>query len=160
MEGQTLFLYGFNVVRLNHLARIVFDSQLSAVQVSDCEVNTCESLQQSDFLFDKQISAFTFKNFVRLFLHNDNNITGFDTWEFIGLAVEDVLLIVGRTLVNLSIKNFLLFYYFFTIAHFAFVLLVYRFTLSSAIITRTLRLSVHTWSKLLHTSYHASTFAS
>ena len=64
MEGQTLFLYGFNVVRFNHLARIVLDSQFSAVQVSDCEVNTCESLQQSDFFFDKQISSFTFKNFV------------------------------------------------------------------------------------------------
>ena len=160
MEGQTLFLYGFNVVRFNHLARIVLDSQFSAVQVSDCEVNTCESLQQSDFFFDKQISSFTFKNFVRLFLHDDNNITGFNTWELISFAVEDVLLIVGRTLVNLSVKNFLLLYYFFTITHFAFVLLVYRFALSSAIVARTLRLSVHTWSKLLHTSYHTTTFAS
>jgi hypothetical protein len=65
---------------------------------------------------------------------------------------------VWRTLVNLDIKDFLLFVDFLSIASLALILFVDDFALSSAFVARSSRLTVHAWSNHLHLRYH--TFAS
>ena len=95
-----------------------------------------------------------------LFLYNNNYITWFSSWILISFAMESIRLIVWCSLVNLCINNFFFFYDFFTLTIFAFVFFVYHFTFTSTIITRSRRLSIHTRSKLLHSSNHTTTFTS
>jgi hypothetical protein len=97
---------------------------------------------------------------VGLLLDNDDDIAGLSTWELVGLPVEGVMLAIGRTLVNLSIDDFLFFVDLLAIANLALVLLIDDFSFSTTIVARTLGLSVHTGSELLHFGNHAATSAS
>ena len=94
---------------------------------------------------------------MRLFLNNNNNIARLLTWKFIGLSMVWILCIVWCSFINFNIKNLFFFYDFFSITYFTFVFLIYHFTLASTVITRSLTLSVHTWSNHLHTSYRSTT---
>jgi hypothetical protein len=83
---------------------------------------------------------------VSLFLNLDNYITRFNAGELIGLSMEDITLSIRCTLVDLDIKDLLLFENFFAIACLAFVFLINNFTCSIALIARLCALTVHTWS--------------
>jgi len=97
---------------------------------------------------------------VGLFLYNNDNITGFLTWELVCLTVESELHIVGSALVDLSVENFLLLCHLFALANLALVGFVDNFTLATAVITWALRLGVHARSKLGHTGDHTLATAS
>lgn len=137
VERKTLVENSLDVIRLDDLSGLILDAELGAIEVNKHEVDTSESLQKSNFLLHQEISTFTLVLLVRLFLHDDNHIASFATGELICLTVESVLLIVGRALVNLSLKDFLLLLNFFTIASFALVGLVNFLASTTAIITRT-----------------------
>jgi hypothetical protein len=96
---------------------------------------------------------------VRLLLNNYNDITWLDARVFVGLAMEDVLLVVWCTLIDFRLDDLLLLHNFFAIAVLAFVLLINDFTFTIAVIAGTLGLSVHAWSKHLHSSHYAATLA-
>ena len=72
----------------------------------DHEVNTGKSLIESDFMLEQDISALSLELLVGLFLHNNDDIAGFDARRLIDLAMEGVLAIVRSALVNHGIENF------------------------------------------------------
>jgi len=159
MERETLLADGLDVVRFDHFAWLVHYSNFGSVQVSNHEVDACQSLQQGDFFFHQYVCAFPLEHFMGLLLHDDDYITSFDAWVFVSLAVESVLLAIGCTLINLSIEYLLLLAHLFAIASLALVLLIDYLALTSASITRPSRLSVHSRSQLLHLCHLAATFA-
>jgi hypothetical protein len=92
-------------------------------------------------------------------LHNNNNISGFNSWELISFTVESVLLVVGCSLVDFSFENFLLLNYLFTIASLALVLLINDLALTAAVIAGASRLTVHAGTEHHHFVYHTTTAA-
>jgi len=94
-----------------------------------------------------------------LLTHNDN-ITSFHAWVLICLAMELVLIVVWCSFVNLDLNDLLFFAHLLSIASLTFVLFVNYFTFSTAIIARSLRLCVHSRSKLLHSDHHSSSLTS
>jgi hypothetical protein len=110
-------------------------------------------------LFNQEVRALAFKPLVRLFLDNDNNVTWFHAGELISLAVENILGSVSSTFVHFSFDNFFLLDNFFAVASLAFIFFVDDLTLATAIVTRSLRLTVHPWTKHLHLGDLSSAFA-
>jgi hypothetical protein len=45
MEWETLVGHGFNVIGLNYLSRVVFNSDFGAVEMGDNELNSSQSLE-------------------------------------------------------------------------------------------------------------------
>jgi len=97
---------------------------------------------------------------MRLLLNNNYHISGLHSWVFISLSMKCISLIIWCTFINLSLYYFFFFYNFLSLTNFALIFFIYNFAFSPTIITRSRWLSVHTWSKLLHASYHTPTFAS
>ena len=128
--------------------------------MSDLKINTSQSLQQGNLLFNQKVCTFTFEDFVSLLLNNYDNITCFHPGVLICFAVENILLVVRSTFVDLSFDDLLFLNNFFTIASLAFVFLINDFTFTTAIITRSLGLCVHAWPKHLHSDYLAASLAS
>jgi hypothetical protein len=75
---------------------------------------------------------------VGLLLNNYDDITWFHPWVLVGLAMEDILLVVGCTLIDLSFYDLFFFNDFFAITIFAFVLFIDDLTLAIAVIARSL----------------------
>lgn len=111
-------------------------------------------------MFKKEIGSLSLELLVRLLLHNDDDITGLLTWVLVGFTVESVLTVVGGSLVNLSIDNFLLLSDLLALANCAFVGLINDFTFAIAIVTRSLRLRVHSRAELSHAGHDTATTAS
>jgi hypothetical protein len=128
--------------------------------VSDSEIDTSQSLEESNLLFDQEIGAFPLEYLVGLLLHNNDDITGLGSWELVSLSVEGVGLPVRCTLVDLGIDDLLFLHDFLAIASLALILLVNDFTLSTTVITATSGLCVHAGSELLHFGYLTATSAS
>jgi len=137
VEGKTLVEDGLDVIGLDHLSGFVLNAKLGSIKVGDDEVNTSQSLEESDFLLHEQIGTLTLEALVGLFLDDNDDISGFTAGELISLTVESVLLVVGCTLVNSSLKDFLLLVNFLTIASFALVGLIDDLASSTAVITST-----------------------
>ena len=89
---------------------------------------------------------------MRLFLNHDNDITRHLSRVFIAFSVESNPTIIRGALVDHNLKHFLLLDDFLALAGLARVSFVNNFSLTMAIITRTLRLRVNTRSKLQHLS--------
>lgn len=96
---------------------------------------------------------------MRLFLNNNHNIAWLHAWVLIGLAVEDVLLVVRGAFVDFCLNYLFLLDDLFTIASLTFVLFINYLAFTIAIIAGALGLGVHAWSEHLHSGYHATTFA-
>jgi len=126
--------------------------------VSNLEINTGQSLKECYFLFNQKIGSFTFELFVRLFLNYNYDVAWLNSWILVCFTVENIRLVIRCTFVDFCLYYLFFFYDLFTIASFAFVLVVYNFTFTVAIIARPRRLCVHTWSELLHSRDHTSTF--
>jgi len=159
VEGKTLISNGLNIIWLNNFPRLVLNSQLSAVQVSDHKVYTSESLEKSDFLSNKQVSTLSLELLVRLLLHNNHNVSWLHAWILVRFAMESVLLVVWRTFVNVCFQNLFLFDDLLAIASLALVLFVNHLALSATVFARPLRLRVHARSKHLHFGHHSVTLA-
>lgn len=123
------------------------------------KVNSSQGLVESDFFLHKNVGTLTLEDLVWNLLHDDDNVTWFSTWELVSLTVEVVGLSIWCTFIDLSIDDLLLFNDTLTIALLALVFLIDLFTLSIAIVARSGRLSVITWSKLLHFGNHTTTLA-
>jgi hypothetical protein len=160
MVGHTVTLHGLDLVGLDHLAGLILDADLLTVKVGQHEVNTRESLEEGDLLFNEQVSSLTLEGLMALLLNLDHHVTCFRVGELICLTVEHVLLTVGGTFVNLYFKNFLLFGDFLAIASLALVLLIDDLTFSLALIAWASTLRVHAGAELLHDSPHTSSLAS
>ena len=150
MEGKTFVGNCLKVVGLNHLARLVSDSNFRAIEVCEHEIDTSEGLNERDFVFKEEIGALSLKLLVRLLLNHNHDVTWLLTGVFISLAMECVLAVVGRALVDHGLEHFLLLHHLLTLACFALVGIVDDFTLTTTIIARTLRLRVHAWAELGH----------
>lgn len=94
VERKTFLGDSLEVVGLNDLTWLVFNSDLGAIQMSDDEVNSCECLNQSDFVFNEQISTLTLEALMGLLLHYNDNVAGLLTWGLVSFSVEGVLSIV------------------------------------------------------------------
>lgn len=137
MVGHAVTLHGLDLVRLDHLTGLILDADLLTVQVGQHEVNTRESLEKGDLLFNKQVSSLTLEGLVALLLNLDHHVTRLHVGVLVCLTVEHVLLTVRSTFVNLYFKNFLLFDDLLAIANLALVLLVNDLTRAVALITWT-----------------------
>ena len=146
MERKTLLTHGLQIVRFNHLSRCARDSDICAVQVLDDEVDTGQSLIKRDLLFAKDIGTLSLELFVGLFLHNNDDIASLNTGCLIGLTVEGVLAVVRSAFIDHRIKDLLLFLDLFAFTYCAFFSLINDLILSTAVVTRALRLGVHAWS--------------
>lgn len=160
VEGQTLVKHSLNVIGLDNFARLVLDAQLGSIEVVDDEVDTSESLQESDFFLHEQIGALALEAFVGLLFHNDDHIAGLATRVLVGLTMESVLLVVRRALINLSLQNFLLLLDLLTIAVLALVSFINDLTSATAFIARASRLRVHAGTEHYHFVDHTTTIAS
>ena len=140
MERQALVWDCLQVVGLDHLARLVLDSNLGAIEVSHNEVHACQSFSERDLMFNEQISALSLESLVGLLLDYNDDIAWLLTGVLVSLAMESILAVVGCTLVNRSVNDLLLFYDFLAFAGLTFVCLVNNFTLATTIITRALAL--------------------
>ena len=159
MEWQTFLGYRLEVVGLNNLTRLVFDAKLGAVKVCDHKVDASQGLNESDFVFNEQVSSLSLELLVGLLLHDNYNVTSLLAWELISFTVERVLLIVGCTLVHHGVENFLLLDNLLALASLALVGLVDNLTLATAVVTRTLGLGVHARSELGHARHHTTATA-
>lgn len=128
--------------------------------MSQHEVDTAKGFLESDFMFNKQVSTLSLELLVRLLLHNNDDIAGLSAWELVSFAVERVLAVVWRTLVDRHIDDLLLFVDLLALASLALVGVIDHLALSATIVTRTLRLRVHARSELGHASHHTATTAS
>ena len=146
MERKTLLRHSLQIVRFDHLSRRVCDSNISAVQVLDYEVNTSQSLVESDLLFEKNIGTLPLKLLVGLFLYDNDDIAGLDTGCLISLTMESVLAFVRSTLVYHNVENLLFFVDLFTFTRCASIGFINDLTLTTAVIARALGLGVHTGS--------------
>ena len=102
------------------------------------EVDAGQCLDKRDFLFEEEISTLALEALVGLFLHDDDYITCLLSRVLVGLAVECVLLIIRRALVDLGVEHLLLFRHLLALASLALVGLIDDFTFATAIIARTL----------------------
>lgn len=159
MQWHTLALNSFNVVWLDNFAWLVFNSDFSVIQVCDNKINSSQCLKEGYFLFEHQVSAFSFEKFMFLFDYLNDDIAWFHIRKFVCLTMEDILLPVGSSLVNLNIKHLLFLNDFLTVAVLAFVLLINFFALTMAIIAWSSTLLIHSWSQHLHFSSHTSALA-
>lgn len=150
VEGKALVWHRFQVVWLDHLARLVLYPDLGAVQVQEHEVDPGESLLERDFLFNQQVGTLPLKALVWLLLHNYDDITWLLSRILVGLTVERVLAIVGGAFVDRRVNNFLFLGYLLALTSLALVGVVNDFTLAAALIAGALTLRVHAWSELSH----------
>lgn len=160
MVGHTVSFDRLDFVGLDHLTRLVLYADLLAVKVSQNEVNTSQSLQESYLLLYEEIGTLTLEGFVALLLDLDHHVTCLNVREFVSLPMEYVLLSVGSTLINLDLKDLLLFGDLLSVAGLALVLLVDNLALAFALLAWASALRVHARSKLLHHSPHTSALAS
>lgn len=160
MERKALVGDCLQIIGLDNLARLVPDADFRAVKVSQHEVDTSEGLDQSDFMFEEQIGSLSLELLVRLFLHDNDDITGLLAWELVGFTVERELAVVGCALVDHGLENFLLLDDLLALANLAFVGFIDDFTLATAIVTRSLGLRVHSRAELLHACHDTATTAS
>jgi hypothetical protein len=160
VERKTLLFDGLDVVGLNYLARFVFDSKFGPVKVLNHEVDSSQSLKESNLLLHQEIGTLSLKGLMGLLLNNYNHVASLSSGELVSFAVESVLLPIGCSFVDFSLKDLLFLGDLLAIAGLALVLLIDDLTLSIAVITTTSRLRVHTGSKLLHFGYLTATSAS
>jgi hypothetical protein len=159
VERQTLAHNSLQVIGLDDLTGFILDSNFGSVQVRYDEVNARQRFLQGDLLLHQQVGSLALKLLMGLLLRNDNDITGLHAWELIGLAVEGVLVVVGRSLVDNCFKHLLLFDNLLAIASLALVLLVDNLTLTAALVARALGLTVHARSEHGHFHDHATSLA-
>ena len=159
MEWKTLIWDCLQVVWLDHFTWLVLNSDFCAVKVSQAEVNSREGFDQSDFVFDQEISTLSLELLVGLLLDHNDNVARLLAREFVSLTVESVLAIVWCTFVNNCVENFLFFRHLFALASLALVCVINDLAFSAAIIARSLGLRVHAWSKLGHASHNTSSTA-
>ena len=96
---------------------------------------------------------------MRLLVHHNYDISSFSVRMFIRLTMEDVFFTMRGTFIYVCFENFFLFDNFLSIAVFAFVSLINDLTSSSAFITRSGRLRVHSWTYHSHLCFHSSSIA-
>ena len=116
------------------------------------EVDASKGLNQSDFMLEQEIGTLSLELFVRLLLDNDHDVTGLGPRVLVSLAMERVLAVVWCTFVDLCVENFLLLDDLLALARLTLVGLIDDLTLTATVVTGTLRLRVHAWSKLCHPS--------
>jgi len=97
---------------------------------------------------------------VRLLLHHNDNITWLGSWVLISFSMVGELGVVWSTFVDIDIDNFLLLHNLLSIASLALVGVINDLTFTTAVITRTLALRVHSWPELGHFGDDSSTSAS
>lgn len=139
---------------------MVLNSKLGTIEVGNNKVDSSEGFKKSNFFLNEQISSLTLESLVRHFFNNNDDITGLGARVFISFSVEYVVIAIRRTLIDFSFNNFLLFADLLSIANFTFILLIDDFSLSTAFITRSLRLRVHARTELDHLGDHTTSLAS
>ena len=143
MERKTLLTHGLQVVRFDHLSRVVLDSDICAVQVLDHEVNAGQSLIKRDLLFEKNIGTLSLELLMGLFLHDNDDIAGLNAGCLVSLTMEGVLTVVRSTLIDHRVEDLLFFLDLFTFARCASIGLINDLTLTAAVVARALGLRVH-----------------
>jgi hypothetical protein len=159
VEGETLVNDSHNFVGLDHETGLVLNSELGAIEVSHDKVDTGESFKEGNFLLNEQVSTLTLEDLVRHLFDNNDDIAGLGTGELISLSVEDVVVAIRGTLIDLSLDDLLLLDDLLSIANFALEFFVDNFSLTSAIVTGALRLRVHAGAELDHLGDHTTSLA-
>jgi len=134
MVGHAMSLNSLDFIRLNYLTGLVLYSDLTAIKVSQHEIDTSERLEKRYLFFHQKVSTTTLESIVGFFLHLNDYITGLNIREFISLAMEDVFLSVGSTFVDLDLEDLLILDNLLAIAIFALVFLIDDLTLAVAVI--------------------------
>ena len=96
---------------------------------------------------------------MRLFLNLYNNISSFNTWEFICFTMEHISFSIRSSLINLNFENFLFFCNLLSITILTFIFLIDLFSLSTAFVAWSCSLTIHSWPKHLHNGSHSFTIA-
>ena len=125
----------------------------------NAEINSGQRVDQSNLSLYQEVGSFPLKLFVWLLINDDDDVAGLGAWEFVRFAVEGVLISVGCAFVDVNFNDLLLLRDLLSIAGLALEGVIDNFTLAMAVVTWSLRLSVHAWSELLHLHDHTPSFA-
>ena len=96
---------------------------------------------------------------MRFLIHLDDHITWLDARVLISLPVEDVLLTIWCTLIDLCLKDLFLLDHLLSLTCLALVLLADDLALAIAFIARSSTLCVHARAEHLHNGSHSATLA-
>lgn len=136
MEGKTLLVDCFQRIGCDHFSGFVLNSELAAVEMSYREVYSSQGFVQGNFFFHKDVGSLALESFVFHLLYDNYHITGFNSGELVGLAVEGVLAAVWRSLVDLRFEQLLLLDDLLSIAGSALVFFVNHLSFASAVVAR------------------------
>ena len=159
IEWEAFLCDCLNIVGLDDLTWLVFNSNLSAIEVCEDEVNTSECFDQRNFVLDEQVGTSSLELLVFHLFDDNDDITWLLTGVLVSFAVEGVFGTVGCTLINRNVDNLLLLLGLLSIANFALVGFIDDLTFAAAVIARALRLRVHAGSKLRHASHDTASTA-
>ena len=102
VEGHAQVFHGEFGVWLDHIPGGVLYPDLSAIKVGQDEVETGQSLKQSDLLLHEKVSTLASEGLVLLFLEDHDNVTSLSFRDLITFAMLGVLFTIGCTLVDLN----------------------------------------------------------
>lgn len=140
----------------HNLTGLCLYSKFASIQEINDEINACKRLVQCDLLLHQQVSSFSLKHTMRLFIDYQDDVARLLIWMRIRLAVEGILLTVWCSFVYFTNQDLLLFHNPFTIAVLALFSLINYLPCAIAFRTWSSGLGVHTWTKLRHLRPHAS----
>ena len=109
VERHAQVLYGEFGIWLDYFPWVVLYPYLSPIKVGKDEVETSQSLQQSDLLLHEKVSTLALEGLVLLFLEDHDNIARLCIRDLITFAMLGVLFAIGCTLVDLTHNSFFLF---------------------------------------------------
>ena len=102
VEGHAQVFNGELRVWLDHIPWGVLYPDLSAIEMGQDEVETGQSLKQSDLLLHEKVSTLAREGLVLLFLEDHDNVTSLSFRYLITFAMLGVLFAIGCTLVDLN----------------------------------------------------------
>ena len=159
IEWETFLCNCLNIVGLDDLTWLVFNSNFSAIEVFEDEVYTSECFDQRNFVLNEQVGTSSLELLVFHLFDDNDDITWLLVGVLVSFAVEGVFGTVGCTLINSHVDNLLLLLGLLSIANFALVGFIDDLTFAAAVIARALRLRVHAGSKLRHASHDTASTA-
>lgn len=143
MVRHTTALNCLNIIRLNDFAWLVLYADSLSVEVSQDEIDSCQSLEETNFFLDEKVSTSALEGGVCLLLDLNDNITGLNSGIFVSLTVEYVFLSVRSTLIDLDLDDLLFLDDLLSIASLALIFLVDDLALAITVIARSGALRVH-----------------
>lgn len=159
VERHAQALASHLVALLDHLVLLAHNSNDTAIQVHQREVNARQGVKQSDLFLHVEVGSLSFEQLVRSDFDDYHHVAWLHIGHAVTFSVDGELLSVGGPLIDFDAQLLTVALDLLALAYFAPLLHVYNFALAIAVFARPGALRVHAWAHLSHHSLHASSFA-